>query len=257
MSASAQTVSKPKAVHPPGGTLLEAAQSMLILTSISLFLITFTLQPFRIPSASMEPTLLVGDFLLVDKQVASAGDSPLLPPATLHRGDVIVFHDPVDPTKHLIKRIVALPGDRIRLRAGRVILNGSPLAEPYAVHRSTPPDLYRDNFPNGPTPDSDVDARWWIRLHALVDHGDLPIPPDAYFVLGDNRNDSLDSRYWGLVPRAAIVGKPLLIYLSLRLPDNDPQSESAPGIEALSPAPARNGSLHGFARWDRTLTLVH
>ena len=244
---------RPKA--PPPSSLLEATQSMLVLTSIAFFLITFTLQPFRIPSASMEPTLLVGDFLLVNKELPPG--SPLLPPADLHHGDIIVFHDPIDPTRHLVKRIIALPGDRIHLHAGHVILNGHPLTEPYAVRRSTPPDFYRDNFPNSPTPDSDVDAHWWIRFHTLLDHGDLPIPPETFFVLGDNRNDSLDSRYWGLVPRAAIVGKPFLIYLSLRLPDNDPQSESSPSIEAR---PANQPSTRfplRFARWNRTLTLIH
>ena len=240
--------------HPPGG-LLEAAQSMLVLTSIAFFLITFTFQPFRIPSASMEPTLLVGDFLLVDKQLPPG--SPLLPPAELHRGDIVVFHDPIDPTRHLIKRIIALPGDRIHLRAGQVIVNGHSLAEPYAVHRPTPPDFYRDNFPNSLTPDPDVDAHWWIRFHKLLNQGDLPIPPDTFFVLGDNRNDSLDSRYWGLVPRAAIVGKPFLIYLSLRLPDNDPQSESSPGIEARHPDAQKIRFPLRFARWNRTLTLIH
>ncbi|WP_128915310.1 signal peptidase I [Granulicella sibirica] len=236
--------------------LLPAIQSMLVLTTVALFFITFTFQPFRIPSASMEPTLLVGDFLLVDKQVTASSQSNLLPPATLHRGDVIVFHDPVDPTLHLVKRIIALPGDRIRLRAGHVLLNGHTIAEPYAVYRSSPPNLYRDNFPNVPSPDSDVDARWWIRLRSLVDHGDVVIPPNSYFVLGDNRNDSVDSRYWGLVPRAAIVGKPFLIYLSLRMRDNDPESESGPSYNPPTAAVSETRSLADFARWDRTLTVI-
>lgn len=227
-------------------SLLEDAQSMLVLTSIALFLITFTLQPSRIPSASMEPTLLVGDFLLVDKQIES---SPLFPPAGLRRGDVIVFHDPVDPTRDLVKRIIAIPGDRVHLRAGRVILNGEPLIEPYAVHRAAPPDFYRDNFPNGNAPDPDVQARWWIQFHGLREGGDLSIPPDHFFVLGDNRNDSLDSRYWGLVSRAEVIGKPFLIYASLLLPDRDPQSEASTAQQSRLPL--------RFARWNRTFTLIH
>jgi signal peptidase I len=232
--------------------LLPSLQSMLVLAVVALFFITFTFQPFRIPSASMEPTLLVGDFLLVDKQITP--DPAILPPSALHRGDVIVFHDPVDRTQHLVKRIVAVPGDRLRLRAGRVILNGEPIEEPYAVYRGSGRNQYRDNFPNAATPDSDVDANWWIHLRDLVNHGDLVIPPENYFVLGDNRNDSLDSRFWGFVPRSAIVGRPFLIYLSLRIRDNDPASESSPGFSTAAPA---TPSLLHFARWSRTLTVIH
>ena len=237
---------------PTDHHLLPSLQSMLVLAVVALFFITFTFQPFRIPSASMEPTLLVGDFLLVDKQITP--DPFLLPPSALHRGDVIVFHDPIDRTQHLVKRIVGVPGDHIRLRAGRVILNGQPLDEPYAVYRGAGRNQYRDNFPNATMPDSDVDANWWIRLRDLVNHGDLVIPPDNYFVLGDNRNDSLDSRFWGFVPRSAIVGRPFLIYLSLRLRDNDPSSESSPGF---SPTATTTPSLLNFARWSRTLTVIH
>jgi signal peptidase I len=247
----------------PGDGLLQAVQSMLELTVVALFLVTFTFQPFRIPSASMEPTLLVGDFLLVDKQVESDAGDGLLPPTSLRRGDVIVFHDPVDPSMHLVKRIVALPGDRIRMRGGHVVLNGRLLEEPYAVYRGDLPDMYRDNFPNVSAPDPEVDAHWWMRLRTLVDHGDVVIPANSFFVLGDNRNDSADSRYWGLVPRSAVVGRPFLIYLSLRLRDNDPASESGPAGWAqaktrVSPAARlpENWAMLDFARWDRTLTVV-
>ena len=237
--------------HRVGEGLLQAAQSMLILTAIALFFITFTLQPFRIPSASMEPTLLVGDFLLVDKQVG--GNTPILPPADLHRGDVIVFHDPVDDTRHLVKRIIAIPGDRVRLRAGRVWLNGKILTEPYAVYRSGGTNLYRDFFPNAPSPDPEVTSAWWIRMRGMVDRGELVIPPNSFFVLGDNRNDSLDSRFWGLVPRAAIVGRPFLVYLSLQMRNDDPESEAGPV------ATGRQAAAHepGLARWNRTLQVIH
>ena len=251
-----ETTPRPHAITTAHTHLLPAIQSMLVLTAVALFFITFTFQPFRIPSASMEPTLLVGDFLLVDKQSAANSPSRFLPTPSYHHGDVIVFHDPVDPTLHLVKRIIALPGDRIRLRAGHVLLNGHTIAEPYAVYRSSPPNLYRDNFPNVPSPDSDVDARWWISLRSHLDHGDLVIPPDQFFVLGDNRNDSIDSRYWGLVPGAAIVGKPFLIYLSLRIKDDDPESESGPSYNPpVRPTPETH-TLADFARWDRTLTVI-
>ncbi len=242
---------KETATEQIGEGLLQAAQSMLVLTVIALFFVTFTLQPFRIPSASMEPTLLVGDFLLVDKQVGAAG--PLLPPADLRRGDIIVFHDPVDATKHLVKRIVAVPGDRVRLRAGRVWLNGKMLTEPYAVYRSGGTNLYRDFFPNAPSPDPEVTSAWWIRMRGMVNQGELMIPANSFFVLGDNRNDSLDSRFWGLVPRAAVVGRPFLVYLSLKMRDDDPESEAGPGAIGQE-ASARRG---GVARWDRILRVIH
>jgi signal peptidase I len=219
----------------PRHSLLQAFQSLLAVLVVALFILTFTVQPFLIPSASMEPTLLVGDFLMVDKQI-STGRFPAFAPASLiQRGDLIVFHYPVDPSKHLVKRVVGLPGDRLRLRDGRVFLSDRALSEPYAVFRPSPPDSYRDDFPREDRADPAVDSRWWIQMHSLVSHGELTIPPDSYFVLGDNRNDSEDSRYWGLVPRAAIVGKPLLIYFSL----NQPAS-----------------SLLHFARWERTLRII-
>jgi signal peptidase I len=202
---------------------------------VALFIMTFTAQPFRIPSASMEPTLLVGDFLLVNKEI-STGRFPALAPANLiRRGDIIVFHYPVDPALHLVKRVIGLPGDRLRLRDGRVLIDGHALSEPYAFYLPSAPDSYRDDFPRVDRADPTVDSRWWVQMHSLVRNGELTIPPDSYFVLGDNRNNSDDSRYWGLVPRAAIVGKPFLIYFSLKEP-------------AVS--------LTNLARWDRTLRIV-
>jgi signal peptidase I len=215
--------------------MLHAFQSLLYIVVIALFVMTFTMQPFRIPSASMEPTLLVGDFLLVNKEVSTGRFPALASIVPIQRGDVIVFHYPVDPTKHLVKRVIGLPGDRVRLRDGRVWIDGHALSEPYAVYRPSATDSYRDDFPRMDRADPAVDSRWWVQMHSLVANGELTIPPDSYFVLGDNRNNSEDSRYWGLVPRAAIVGKPFLIYFSLKEP-------------AVS--------LMNLARWDRTLRIV-
>jgi signal peptidase I len=216
-------------------SLLQAFQSLLYILVVALFIMTFTAQPFRIPSASMEPTLLVGDFLLVNKEI-SAGRFPALASASLiRRGDLIVFHYPVDPSKDLVKRVVGLPGERLRLRDGRVFIDGTAFDEPYAFYRTAAADSYRDDFPRVDRADPAIDSRWWIQMHSLVSNGELTIPPGSYFVLGDNRNDSEDSRYWGLVPREAIVGKPFLIYLSL----------SEPG-----------GPLFHFARWERTLRIL-
>ena len=242
------------AAGPPHG-LLQAFQSLVAVLVIALFILTFTVQPFRIPSASMEPTLLVGDFLLVDKDVLSGSHCCLLAPNNrIQRGDLIVFHYPVQPSLHLIKRVVGLPGDRISLRDGHAYVDGHALFEPYAVFRPSPPDNYRDDFPRMTRTDSAVNARWWSEMRSLVANGELTVPPDSYFVLGDNRNDSEDSRYWGLVPRAAIVGKPLLIYFSLRTPDDLPGQLDA-NATARQPTTAL-GQLGSFARWDRTLHVV-
>lgn len=248
----------PRVPHQPlhtGDSLLTAFQSLLYLIVIAMFIITFILQPFRIPSGSMEPTLLIGDFLLVDKQAPEPRKLfSLLPGSEIRRGEVIVFHDPVDDTVHLVKRVVGLPGDRLRMHGGRVFINGQPLTEPYAIYRPGRSDDYRDNFPRLQSADPDIDSRWWIRLHSLIDRGELTIPKGNYFVLGDNRNDSEDSRYWGFVPVADIVGRPFLVYLSLRLPGREDGFSTD-----LSPEPPKvsfGDRVAGLARWDRTLHVI-
>lgn len=226
---------------PHAAGVLPAVQSLLSMTIVALFLTTFTVQPIRIPSGSMEPTLLVGDFLLLDRQAVS-GDNVLLPmpPATVRRGDIVVFHDPVDdPSVHLVKRVIGLPGDRIHLRGDRVFVNGHALIEPYAIYRASPPDGYRDRFPDLSTMDARVDPAWWIRLRNMTRGGEITVPVGDYFVLGDNRNESADSRYWGFVPRSFLVGEPVMVYFSLR------------------PAAGNGGpQWKAFARWGRIFHVV-
>ena len=238
---------------------LQMIQSLVNIVVIALFIITFSLQPFRIPSASMEPTLLVGDFLLVDKQVGLEVPPHMFAPASeIHRGDVIIFHYPVDASLHLVKRVIGLPGDRLRMRDGHVFINGDALIEPYAVYRPAGPDSYRDDFPRMISADPGIDSRWWIQMHTLVSHGELTVPAESYFVLGDNRNDSEDSRYWGLVPRAAIVGKPLLIYFSLNQPGDMPGRTTTGEMQGSQGQHAKLAdSLTGFARWDRMMQRVN
>jgi len=240
--------------------ILPAMQSLLHLIVIAIFIITFCAQPFRIPSESMESTLLVGDFLLVNKQVASSNTdgSGLLPASTIHRGDIVVFHDPVDATLHLVKRVIGLPGDRLRLHSGQVFINGHALTEPYAVYRPSPPDNFRDNFPRLQSADPEIDSHWWIRMRSLIDNGELIIPTGNYFVMGDNRNDSEDSRYWGFVPREAIVGKPLLIYFSLQQHDSDDAATLTQQAVAdqRRQHPSKIDTLVDFARWGRTFQVV-
>jgi signal peptidase I len=213
-------------VHLP--TLPEALASLLRTVVVALFLLTFILQPLLIPSESMEHTLLVGDFLLFNKQVyAPAGRLTrwLLPYRPVERGDIIVFHHPEPPL--LVKRVVGMPGDRLRIEDGRVIVNGVALDEPYAAFEPAPPNPFRDNFPARIYTDPQVDPDWWAQMESLTRNGELVVPPGEYFVLGDNRNHSKDSRYWGFVPRQAIVARPLVIYFSLRRPSTtDPQQAS-------------------------------
>jgi signal peptidase I len=259
----------PVGIHPGHQQygLLPAIQSLLYIIVIAIFIITFVIQPFRIPSGSMEPTLLVGDFLLVSKQTLGFDEhATLLPPSSIHRGEIIIFHFPVDPNMHLIKRVIGLPGDHVRLHDNHVYINGSAIPEPYAVYSPSPPEAFRDNFPHLTSTNPDVNPDWWIRMRTLVDHGELIIPTGSYFVLGDNRNNSEDSRYWGLVPRSYIEGEPLFIYFSLRQDSDDLTAgpNSALAARSLQPpstaTPAQPhhwyDSLHNIARWDRFLISV-
>jgi signal peptidase I len=203
--------------------VLAAVKSIAEIIVCSLLVVTFVVQPFRIPSASMEPTLRVGDFLLVDKQSfapSGALDRVLLPPTRIERGALVVFHYPVDTSLDLVKRVVGLPGDRVRLRAGHVLVNGRRLNEPYAFYSPSRQNGFRDDFPSMLEADPNVDLRWWIELRQSIHGNDVIVPAGEYFVLGDNRNDSEDSRYWGFVPRNAIVGRPLLVYFTLPLAED-------------------------------------
>jgi signal peptidase I len=226
-------------------------QSFFTVVIFSIFVITFIVQAFQIPSGSMENTLLVGDFLLVDKLhfAGDPGSGRLLPYGKIERGDIIVFYFPVDSSQFLVKRVIGLPGDHIRLRNKTVYVNGVPLHESYAVHRQWIPDGYRDNFPAQPANAREIDRRWRYQLQNYVNDGEVIVPPDQYFVLGDNRDQSLDSRYWGFVPRANIIGRPLVIYLSVR------NSGSGGSSDKLLNSGQMAHWLH-IARWDRMFRLV-
>lgn len=196
--------------------LLTSIQSVLVVVVVAVFAVAFLLQPFRIPSESMDPTLKVGDFLLMNKQ-ALAPHGPLdflMPHPDVHRGEIVVFHYPVDPAVPIIKRVVAVPGDRLRMRGPQMLLNGSIAAEPYAVYVPAMPDAFRDDFPTLHAIDRNVDPAWWGVMHRVVQAGEVHVPQNAFFVMGDNRNDSEDSRYWGFVQRQALVGEPMLLYFS-------------------------------------------
>ena len=265
MSTPTQLASEPQPrmshlrLHLP--TLPEAGASLLRTVVVALFLLTFVLQPFLIPSESMEHTLLVGDFLLVNKQIyAPAGTQAswlrsFLPYRDVARGDVVVFHFPQDPHRFLVKRVVGLPGDHLRIEDGRVSVNGAILNEPYAAFEPAAPNPFRDNFPARIYTDPAVDPTWWEQLQSLTRNGELIVPAGEYFMLGDNRNHSYDSRSWGFVPRQAIVARPLVIYFSLSRPSSTDIQQAAD--DRLGHDRELSAKLAGFARWKRIFRVVH
>jgi signal peptidase I len=196
---------------------MNSLQSLATTIVIAVFVITFVVQAFQIPSESMERTLLIGDYLLVDKAHYS-GSGPwgwLLPYRRIQRQDIIVFRYPVNPQQHFVKRVIGVPGDHVRLINKHVYVNGVRQEDVYASFNWGQRDKFRDNFPNGGFFADKIASKWFIQAQRLVEDGQLIIPEDSYFVLGDNRDDSYDSRYWGLVPAENIVGRPLLIYWSM------------------------------------------
>jgi signal peptidase I len=226
---------------------------------ILLFGTTTLVQAFIVPTPSMESTVLVGDHLLVDKlSYAPAGSITryVLPYTDPKRGDVIVFRYPMDIQQNYVKRLMGVPGDRIHLVDKVVYLNGHALTEPYTQH--CPPvcapgmsagiDPYRDNFPT--EPQGPVYDRARQMLAENVVNGELVVPPGFYFAMGDNRDNSLDSRYWGFVPRENIIGKPLVIFWSYAAPTEDLVDYNMTHFIDLAE--------HFFTRtrWDRTLKLV-
>jgi signal peptidase I len=245
-------------LHLP--TVPEALASLLRTVVVALFLLTFVLQPYLIPSESMEHTLLVGDFLLVNKQVfAPTGRLSrwLMPYREVARGDIVFFYHSQPP--FLVKRVVGVPGDRLRIADGRVTVNGQLLDEPYAAFEPAVLNPFRDNFPATVYTDPNVEPLWWKQMQSLTHDGELVVPPGEYFVLGDNRNYSKDSRFWGFVSRQQIVARPLVIYFSLSQPSTtDPQqaAQQAPD-DRLGHDRQLSARLQGFARWKRIFHVVH
>ena len=246
----------PKGASSFGSDLIGSLESLLGTVVIAIFVITFIVQAFQIPSESMENTLLVGDYLLVNK-LCYGGSGPgdhVMPYQKIARGDIIVFHYPVDPQQHFVKRVVGLPGDRLRMMNKKVLINGKPLDEPYVRFLEPANNLYRDDFPRTDIPAPNMEGSWWLQMRKLVEDGELIVPQGHYFVMGDNRDDSQDSRYWGFVPQENIIGRPLLIYWSVRDWDAPPPSTIAGRLEHLAYAVRH---LFQITRWNRTLRLVH
>jgi signal peptidase I len=230
----------------PHGVLAE----WTITLSILFFATTTLVQAYVIPTGSMENTILIGDHVLVDKLAYAdpgAIGKHLLPYRDVRRGDIIVFRYPPDGKTPYVKRAIGLAGDRIHLDHGQVVRNGQRLIEPYTRHIAPGANFYGDNFPQ--SPDAGLPERGREMLANHEQNGEIVVPPDSFFALGDNRDNSLDSRFWGFVPRENLIGKPLVVYWSYDAPSEDLLEWNVRHLSDVA--------LHFFTRtrWDRTFLL--
>lgn len=223
-----------------------------VFNAVVLIFATSTIaQPFVIPSGSMESTLMTGDHVIVDKLAYSPADrftKHLLPYEDVKRGDIIVFRYPPDIRQNYVKRVIGVPGDRIRMEGKAVYRNGAKLEEPYVQHVFPGLVPYRDNFPLDAPANLPALGRAMLAEH--VTGGELLIPEGMYFAMGDNRDNSEDSRYWGFVPRENIVGKPVVVYWSYEASTED--------LTEYTVHHAVDLALNFFSktRWDRTLKFI-
>jgi len=256
-------------------TPAEFISSMASVLVIGLFIITFCMQAFVIPSSSMEKTLLIGDHVIVDR-TRLAPESKLfrwlVPYREPHRGDIVVFLSPSTPGLYVVKRVIGQPGDHIKLIDGKVYVNGQPQNEPQVNHAYQQGELsdggldylvtknYRENFPNV-APDSELlnnDPTWmlaWANYSSSIKNGELVVPNDCYFGMGDNRDVSYDSRFWGFIPKANVVGRPIIDYWSFETPSDQISKTTlgdriAFGFHVITHFPTKT-------RWSRMFHLVH
>ncbi len=243
-------------------TAREYLESLVVTVILALYGTTFLVQAFKIPSSSMEDTLLIGDHLMVDKisYAPGGGWNRLLPYLPIRRDHIIVFRYPLDPSTYFVKRVIGIPGDRIHLQDKTVFRNGVALEEPFVMHKSSHLEEYRDNFPalsampgySEWTKSTDAESR---HFPDFIQNGEIVVPPDHYFAMGDNRDFSSDSRYWGFVPRENIVGNPLVIYWSFETSSEDYRRTSPSDyVDKLTDV------LFHFpmkTRWRRMFRLIH
>ena len=241
-------------------TTVEFLASLATVLVTGLFIITFIVQAFEIPSSSMENTLLIGDHVFVNREQfapATRWIGALLPYREIRRGDIVVFLSPAEPGLYVVKRIIGTPGDRVHLRDGAVYRNGEKLDEPYVIHQ-TPGDgynPYRDNFPAvAPSEFNNVTPDWQLLMKQYIQGEDLVVPADHYFAMGDNRDVSYDSRYWGFIPKENVIGRPMFIYWSFDTPPNQYlEKEVGQRVGFLA-----HVIIHFFdeTRWRRTFRFV-
>jgi signal peptidase I len=251
-----------KKEEKPRETTVEFLASLAAVLVTGLFIITFIVQAFEIPSSSMENTLLIGDHVFVNRvQFAppTRWAGPLVPYRDIKRGDIVVFLSPAEPGLYVVKRIMGVPGDKIHLIDGVVYRNGEKLDEPYVIHSAADErrfDAYRDNFPSvapslsntPPTPE------WQLLIQQHIQGQDIVVPESSYFAMGDNRDVSYDSRYWGFIPRENVIGRPLFVYWSFETPpDQYLRKEVGERLGFLA-----HVVIHFFdeTRWRRTFRIV-
>ncbi len=228
--------------EPAKSTLREYFESICIAVILALFIRTFVVQAFKIPTGSMEQNLLIGDHLLVNKMLYAPSAAPLekgfLPIRDVRRGDVVVFKFPLEPERDFIKRVIGLPGDAIRIENKKVHINGEPLEEDYAFFAEPPGN-------------SDKEAFYDFRRDNMPE---MLVPEGQYFVMGDNRDNSHDSRFWGTLPRELVKGRALIVYWSYEA------SKEAYLATGLMERLKELGSvaIHFFdnTRWNRFFHLV-
>ena len=218
-------------------TVREYFESIVVAVILALFIRTFVVQAFKIPTGSMEPNLLVGDHLLVNKFVfaptAYPAERAVLPMREIRRGDIVVFKFPEDPERDFIKRVIGLAGDTVELRNREVYINGQKSAEPYAHYL----------FPVGEGQES---ASFDVRER----YGPVTVPDGHYFMMGDNRDNSQDSRYWGFLPADYVKGRALMIYWSFEEPAGEQPSGVAGVLRTVT-------NLFSATRWNRLLHQIH
>jgi signal peptidase I len=252
---------KPEEKHR-GATFPEYLESLLVTVLLALFGTTFLVQAFKIPSSSMERTLLVGDHLLVNKFIfggTGAWYDKFLPYRPLQRGDIIVFKYPFADHQHFVKRVIGVPGDRVKVVDQEVYVNGKLLNEPYVVH--DPAARYDPLNYSFPPPaaqyiTSAVLPEWAHEMHNYIVGSEIVVPPGRYFAMGDNRDQSLDSRFWGFVDRSAIMGRPLFIYWSIDATSADYSGETS-FLKRLGGVLDTIVHLPKRTRWSRMLRTVH
>ena len=224
----------------PKSTAREYFESIVIAVILALFIRTWVVQAFKIPTGSMEQSLLIGDHLLVNKFVfsptASDAERWVLPMGEVERGDIAVFKFPEQPERDFIKRVIGLPGETFEVRRKRVFINGKPLDEPYL----------RGHVPTM--------SRAGIAVDRRDNFGPLTVPDDHYFMMGDNRDNSQDSRFWGPLPHAYLKGKAMVVYWSY---DAEPPVLQEPGIGgAVKRLVSVVGHFFTRTRWDRMFRLI-
>ncbi len=229
--------------EPRQSTLREYFLTTVVCTIFALFVTTYVVHPMTVPTPSMEPTIMVGDRLLIDKFTVRngflEGVLPVAPTHPIERGDILVFKYPEQPEVLYVKRLIGLPGETLDIHDKQVYIDGRPLAEPYK-HHSDSTTYRRRPMPHGFAADFHRD-----------NYGPVQVPEGHYFMMGDNRDNSADSRYWDFLPSRYVVGRPLVVFWSYQ---DDPTAHTRTDYVRLYAERVIN--FFGKTRWERTFRFI-